>query len=267
MAIPFYVITFNRVSGLENAFRFTIRSTLELELIVLDMGSTYAPFWDYVNRMGFQFHSYSLALGPRQLWTEGHLQKLGSSPFFISDGDIDYDLVDSTAFQKMSELSLKYPWIPKVGLALDIKQLPEDEEGQRIKSWERWNWEFEIEKDVYLAGLDTTIAFYQTRSRNFFYRPALRLGGCLTANHYPWHERENTFSEEVRFYHSKASNVISTTATGTHKSFQTRVKFGILFQMFKVLKYIIRTQKFGPLAVKILSFRGRFVRLRINMFL
>ena len=259
MAIPFYVITFNRVSGLENAFRFTTRSTLDLELIVLDMGSTYTPFWDYVNRMTFQVHSYNLPLGPRQLWAEGHLQELGSDPFFISDGDIDYDLVDSTAFQKMSELSLKYPWIPKVGLALDINQLPEDEEGKRIESWERRNWEFEIEKDVYLAGLDTTIAFYPTRSRNFFYRPALRLGGRLTANHYPWQERENTISEEVRFYHSKASNVISTTATGTQQSFQTRVKFGILFQMLKVLQYVIPSRKFGPVAVKILAFRGRFV--------
>lgn len=259
MAIPFYVITFNRVSGLQNASRFVARSTLDLELIVLDMGSTYTPFWDFLNQMKFQVHSYSLPRGPRQLWTEGHLQELGSGPFFISDGDIDYDLVDSTAFQEMYELSLKYPWIPKVGLALDIKHLPEDKEGKRIESWERRNWKFEIEKDVYLAGLDTTIAFYPTRSRNFFYRPALRLGGRWTANHYPWQERESTISEEVRFYHSKASNLISTTATGTQQSFQTRVKFGVLFQLFKVLQHAVPTRKFGPVAVKILAYRGRFV--------
>lgn len=258
MSIPFYVITFNRVSGLQNAFRFSTRSNLDLDLIVLDMGSTYEPFWDYINRMNFQVHSFQLPRGPRELWTGGHLQKLGSGPFFISDGDIDYDLVHSTAFEKMRELSQKYPWIPKVGLALDLGELPKDREGERIQSWEQRNWIFEIEKDVYLAGLDTTIAYYPNRIKSFFYRPALRIGGQWTANHYPWQEREDTYSAEVRFYHSKASNLISTTATGTQQNYQTRLKFGVLLLMFRVLQYAIPSEKVGPIAAKILAYRGRF---------
>lgn len=259
MSIPFYAITFNRVSGLKNAFRFTERSTLDLELIILDMGSTYTPFWDYVAQKKLQVHSYSLPRGPRELWTQGHLEKLGSGPFFISDGDIDYDNVGSTAFEKMRELGQKYPWLPKVGLALDINHLPDDEEGRRIRSWERWNWKFEIEKDVYLGGLDTTIAFYPTRTRTFFYRPALRIAGPYTANHYPWMEREATYPEEVRFYHSVASSIVSTTATGTTQNFQTRAKRSVLFQLFNLMRFVIRSHRFGPLAVKILAFRGRFV--------
>ena len=259
MSTPFYVITFNRTSGLENAFRFSQRSSIPLDLVILDMGSTSPIFWDYVKQKKFPVHSYALPRGPRELWTQGHLEKLGSGAFFISDGDIDYDKVDSTAFEKMSELGRRYPWIPKVGLALDISRLPNDEEGRRIRSWESWNWKFEIEKDVFLGGLDTTIAFYPTRTRTFFYRPALRIAGPYTANHYPWLERETTYSDEVRFYHSVASSVVSTTATGTTQNFQTRVKRSILAQVFNVLRFVIRSKPLGPSAVKILAFHGRFV--------
>lgn len=101
MSTPFYVITFNRVSGLENAFRFTERSTLDLELIILDMGSTYSPFWDYVAQKKLPVYSYSLPRGPRELWTQGHLVRLDSGPFFISDGDIDYDNVDSDILARL----------------------------------------------------------------------------------------------------------------------------------------------------------------------
>ena len=259
MTTPFYVITFNRVSGLENAIRFAERSTLDLELIILDMGSTYPPFWDYVTQKKFPVHSYSLTRGPRELWTQGYLEKLGSGPFFISDGDIDYDNVDSIAFEKMRELGLKYSWLPKVGLALDINYLPNDEEGRRIRSWERWNWKFEIEKDVYLGGLDTTIAFYPMRTKSFFYRPALRVAGKCTANHYPWQERASTYSEEVRFYHLVASSVVSTTATGTQQNFQTRAKRSVLFQLFNLMRFVIGSHRFGPPAVKILALRGQFI--------
>jgi hypothetical protein len=259
VSTPFYVITFNRVSGLENASRFTERSTLDLDLIILDMGSTYSPFWDYVAQKKLPFHSYSLPRGPRELWTQGHLARLDSEAFFISDGDIDYDNVDSNAFERMYEFGLKYPWFPKVGLALDINDLPDDEEGRRIRSWEKWNWKFEIEKDVFLGGLDTTIAFYPTRTKTFFYRPALRIAGKCTANHYPWLERTSNFSEEVHFYHSVVSSVVSTTASGTQKTFQTRAKLSILFQLFNLTRFVIKSRRFGPLMVKVLAFRGQFV--------
>lgn len=259
MAIPFYVISFNRISGLENAYRFTTRSSLELDLIILDMGSTYKPFWDYVQEMKFQVHSFKLPRGPRELWTQGHLRNLGTGPFFISDGDIDYKYVDSYAFQKMINLSMKYPWIPKVGLALDIEVLPQDDEGQRIKSWERVNWKYPIEENVYLASLDTTIAYYPERSLTFYYRPAIRVAGKYTASHYPWLERPSNYTEEVKFYHSKASNIVSTTATGTKKDFRNKIKFSVLSQIFRILRFLIGSPTFAPLATKILAFRGKFI--------
>lgn len=259
MGIPFYLITFNRITGLENAYRFACRSSVELDLVILDMGSTFTPFWEFVHEKKFQVHSFTLPRGPRELWTLGHLQDLGTEPFFISDGDIDYDLVDSFAFQKMIEVSMKYPWIPKVGLALDLEVLPHDDEGKRIKSWEKMNWKYPIEKNVYLAGLDTTIAFYPKRSLTFFYRPAIRIGGIYTANHYPWMERQVNYTDEVKFYHSKASNVISTTATRTKKDLQNKINFFVLSQIFRILRFLIGSPTLGPLATKILALRGKFV--------
>ena len=254
--IPFYVVTFNRMSGLEKANDFVTRSSIPLELIVLDMGSTWEPFINYCNALGVQIHEFPHGMGPRDLWVTGEMARLGTDGFFLADGDIDYREVDSHAAEKMINLSQKYPWFPKVGLALKIDDLPFDFEGKRIREWAKGDWKVGFENETYLTGLDTTIAYYPQRDETFYYRPALRIAGIYQAIHYPWYERPENYNDEARFYASLASANISSAQAGRIPNLSYKMKRLIWILVYRILKYPLKSRRFGAVCVKILSYRG-----------
>ncbi len=254
--IPFYVVVFNRINGLRMALDFVLRSTVPLELIVLDMGSTWEPFIEFRDSLGVQVFKFPSGMGPRDLWVTGELQKLGSGGFFLADGDIDYSEVDGDAAQLMTNLSNKYPWFPKVGLSLKIDDLPLDSEGDRIREWAKSDWKVPWSREIFLTGLDTTIAYYPRREATFYYRPALRIAGRCQAIHYPWYERPETYNEEARFYASLANANISSAQAGLFPSQFFKIKRQIWTLIYKALSFWLRQKITGKVCVKILSFRG-----------
>ena len=144
--VPFYIVCFNRIDGLKFAIEFVEKSKLKLNLIVLDMGSTWPVFIEYRDSLGLEVIKFPKGMGPRDLWTSGVLSDLGSGPFFLSDGDLDYSGAAADAAWAMQEVSRKYPWFPKVGLALGIADLPDDSEGERVLAWESDNWRIRFKK-------------------------------------------------------------------------------------------------------------------------
>ncbi len=250
------MVAFNRINGLKEAFNFINRSSIPLELIVLDMGSTWEPFLEYRDSLGVQVHKFSYGMGPRDLWTSGELARLGIGGFFLADGDIDYSGIDSHAAEKMIELSQRYPWFPKIGLALRISDLPFDFEGNRIREWAKGDWAVPWDSETYLTGLDTTTAYYPRRDETFYYRPALRIAGKYQAVHYPWYERSENYDEEARFYVGLASANISSAQAGLSPNFSFRVKRQIWILLFRILRYPLKSRFFGKLCVRILAYRG-----------
>lgn len=255
-AIPFYVVVFNRIKGLRMASDFVSRSTIPLELVVLDMGSTWQPFIEYRDSLGVQVFKFPQGMGPRDLWVKGELQRLGTGGFFLADGDIDYSEVDSNAAQTMINLSNKYPWFPKVGLSLRIDDLPLDLEGDRIREWAKSDWDVPWNSETFLTGLDTTTAYYPRRETTFFYRPALRIAGKCQANHYPWYERPESYDDEAEFYISLANANISSAQAGLLPSRPFKIKRQIWRLIFTRLNYWLKLQITGKICVRILSFRG-----------
>jgi hypothetical protein len=255
--IPFYVVVFNRIIGLKKANDFVIASSVRLELIVLDMGSTWEPFIEYRDSLGVTVYKYPFGMGPRDLWITGELTRLGTGGFFLADGDIDYCDVDSNAAQKMIDVSEKYPWFPKVGLALRIDDLPSDFEGKRIRQWAKGDWAVSWDKETYLTGLDTTTAYYPRRDKTFYYRPALRIAGKFQATHYPWYERPNNYTDEARFYGNLASAKISSAQAGLMPNGSFKIKRFIWILIYRSLKLPLRSPYFGSICIKILSYRGK----------
>ena len=254
--IPFYIVCFNRIQGLRFALQFVRDSSLPLEPIILDMGSTWEPFLQYRDSLNLEVVKFPYGIGPRDLWTKGEIKKLGSGGFFLTDGDIDFtDLPVNTA-QKLKDLSDKYPWFPKIGLALRISDLPEDPEGARVLSWEADHWKVEFGQDIYLNGVDTTIAYYPRRELTFFYRPSLRLGGEFTARHYPWYERNGFLTDEAKYYYGLASANISSTQAGQSQVTRYKVKHKILLGIYQILRIPLKTSLLGPFAVKLISYKG-----------
>jgi hypothetical protein len=254
--VPFYVVVFNRIKGLQMAHDFVSRSTTPLELIVLDMGSTWEPLIKFRDSLGVQVVHFPYGMGPRDLWVTGELQKMGSGGFFLADGDIDYSEVDSDAAQIMIKQSEKYPWFPKVGLALRIDDLPLDLEGDRIRAWAKSDWDVSWENEIFLTGLDTTTAYYPRRESTFFYRPALRIAGACQAIHYPWYERPENYDDEAKFYMSLANASISSGQAGLFPNRNFKTKRIIWKLMYKALNYWLKKKMFGAMCIRILSFRG-----------
>lgn len=255
--IPFYIVCFNRINGLRFALEFAQSSELAVEPIILDMGSTWLPFIEYRDSLGLRIEKFVDGVGPRDLWITGVIEKLGIGPFFLSDGDVDYSGLPIDTFSKLKSQSEKYPWFPKVGLALRICDLPKDKEGFRILKWETDNWKIKFSTNVYLNGVDTTIAYYPRREKVFYYRPSLRLAGSYTARHYPWYEREDSYNDEAKFYHLVAASKISSTQAGKLPTKKYRVKHNILLLILFILKKPIKSKLLGKICVELIAFRGK----------
>jgi len=254
--IPFYIVCFNRIEGLRFAVKFANSSNLSLEPVILDMGSTWKPFLEYRDSLNLKIIKFPYGTGPRDLWTTGEIGKLGLGDFFLTDGDIDFTGLPLNTAQSLKELSEKYPWFPKVGLALRISDLPQDLESARVLSWEADHWKVQFGQDLYLNGVDTTIAYYPRRESTFYYRPSLRLAGEFTAKHYPWYERDGFLTEEAEYYYGIASANISSTQARQLPVTRYKIKHWILLNIYRILRFPLKTSLLGPLAVRLISYKG-----------
>jgi hypothetical protein len=260
--IPFYIVCFNRVYGLQQAMAFVKRSSIPLKPVVLDMGSTWSPFISYRDSLGIRIEHFKYGIGPRDLFVNGFLADDGKGPFFFSDGDLDYSETANDAFENMKKVSEKYPWFPKIGLALPLSDVPYDDEGRRVRKWERDNWRVKFSKGTYLNGVDTTIAYYPRREETFYYRPSLRLAASNSAIHYPWYERKD--SDEAIFYSSLARASISSTAAGDTPAIRYRIKHAILICLYFASCIPLRFSVTGPFFVRMLARNGTIRSKRIQ---
>ena len=125
MIIPFIIICRNRLSLLRNALNFSKMASDQVYPVVADMGSEYPPLVKFLHQI--KDHEKVLFLdnlGPRNLWShDNFISIVGSNPFFLSDGDIDYSQTNIEIFSKFKQISKKYPGFKKVGAALKIDDL------------------------------------------------------------------------------------------------------------------------------------------------
>jgi hypothetical protein len=256
-ATPFYLVAFNRIRGIESALDIVARSTIPLELIILDMGSTWGRYWDFIKTSKVRVIEIPGGIGPRDLWRTRIIETLGTDGFFLSDGDIDYSATSDGAFERMRDLSKRYPWFPKVGLALDLDVIPDDLEGRRVRSWAKNDWRVQIEKNIYVSNVDTTIAYYPTRDCTFYFRPGLRIAGEFTCNHYPWQERMGSLTEEARFYWNLANSRISSTAEALWPESKFIVKQFLYIKLLALAKHLLKYEITAKLLVRMLALNGK----------
>ena len=255
-ATPFYLVAFNRIRGIESALDIVARSTIPLELIVLDMGSTWDKYWAFIQTSQVRVIRIPGGIGPRDLWRTRIIETLGTGGFYLSDGDIDYSMTTDSAFEQMMAVSKRFPWFPKVGLALDLEVIPNDLEGRRVRSWAKNDWRVQIEKNIFISGVDTTIAYYPTRDLTFYYRPGLRIAGDCTCNHYPWQERIGSLNEEAKFYWNLANSRISSTAEALWPESKFIAKQFVYIKFIALAKCLLKYGVTAKVIVRILSLNG-----------
>jgi hypothetical protein len=220
-SLPFIVVTHNRLSGLQNLLDFIEKSPLKIRLIIADMKSTYPPMVDFLDSLGHTQNIEVIRLeniGPRSLYfLQSFRNIVGRKGFFLADGDLDYSEVCPNVLQTLIEVSKRYPGMRKVGCALKLSDLPMDthdleQKSEIIKSGEKRNWSplREVEKGIFLAPIDTTLAYYPRIESRFFFWPALRLGGVNTLRHSPWYEDDSALTTEQKWYLDNQRKDIST---------------------------------------------------------
>ena len=255
--VVFYVACFNRVIGLQSIYEYSLRSKLEVKLIILDMGSTWPPFIEYRDSLGIEVVFIDSSIGPRDLWSNSFILESGPGGFFFADGDLLYDDLPDDALCELVQLSETYPWFPKVGFSLKLSDLPRDQESVRVIEWESDNWRVPFGSNSFICSLDTTIAYYPRREKSFYYRPALRTQLPYEVIHYPWYEREGSLTPEAEFYRRLAKSRISSTQAGLWPTQSYKIKHKFMLIGFKFTKYFFTRKFSGRLFVKLFSTRGR----------
>ena len=202
---PFIIICRNRKSLLENALIFAQKKSEFIYPVVADMDSQYPPLRKYLLSIEDKIKVIRFEnIGPRNLWKNSKFMEITmNTDFYLSDGDIDYSRTNANVFDEMIRISLKYPGFRKIGSAIRIDDLTEDSfKNNAIKANENPNWfeQREIEKDIFMAPVDTVFAYYPKYTKNLYFWPALRLSGDFQVRHSPWYETENNRSDEETFY-------------------------------------------------------------------
>jgi hypothetical protein len=263
--LPFIVVTHNRLSGLKNLLDFIIKSSLNVRLIIADMKSTYPPMLDFLDSLVTTRNVEVLYLeniGPRSLYFSQRFRKIvGKNGFFLTDGDLDYSEVHPDLLQNLMDVSAKYPGMRKVGCALKLIDLPVgahglDKKSEVIKSGEKRNWSplREIEEGIFLAPVDTTLAYYPRIESRFFFWPALRLGGVNTLRHSPWYEDDSSLSVEQKWYLDNQRKDISTMG-GRQLSLSSPEETLIVDRFHIILKILLKKSPFwGSRIIRYLIF-------------
>ena len=180
------------------------------KIILVDNNSSYRPLLKYYETTPHKVFRLKRNIGQRAPWDSGLVSLLACNlPYIVTDPDIlpSRSVTDSIA--KLVNIMSQYPEYNKVGLALRIDNLPETY-GQKYQviKWENQFWKNKIEKNIYIADVDTTFALYRPNTP-YIIRPALRVAGEYTAEHEPWYQDSTNPTDEYTYYLKHARREIA----------------------------------------------------------
>lgn len=177
-------------------------------LHLIDNNSAYPPLREYYRECGCKVLELDQNLGQLAVYNSDYINNFTG---WIAYSDSDIELNENTPpgfIEKMIALAEKHKY-DKAGLALRIDDLPDTEYANYAKHWERRYWEKELEKDVYVAGVDTTFSVIKVGLP--FQYESIRVAGDMTARHKPWYLQYDNLDEEERYIAEHSNPEFSTT--------------------------------------------------------
>ena len=182
-----------------------LRSFGYKHIYILDNDSSYPPLLEYYKTVKANVIFLKQNVGYKALWETNVFEQFKNKYYVYSDPDIllQKDCPKDFAYQLYVLLN-KYSGKEKAGVALKIDDLPDFyiNKQEAIKS-ESIYWTKQLEKDVYDAMVDTTLALYKPLAfGNAEECDAIRVGGKLAAQHLTWYLDSNHLSEEQLYYKS-----------------------------------------------------------------
>jgi len=181
-------------------------------IYILDNDSTYPPLLGYYKIVNAKIISLKQNIGYRALWETPVFEQFKNNYYVYSDPDIllQKDCPKDFVYQLYIHLN-NYSGKEKAGVALKIDDLPDCYKFKNdVINWEQVNWKKPLNKNVYDALVDTTLALYKPLAYgNAEECSAIRVAGKLAAQHLPWYDDANNISEEELFYKNNAKSTSS----------------------------------------------------------
>ncbi|SEF94568.1 hypothetical protein SAMN05421847_1102 [Halpernia humi] len=218
-SIPVIIINYNQLFYLRQLIDF-LRKREFKNIVIIDNASSYQPLLDYYDEIKNEVTVEKLKTnsGHEVFFKNKSLRKkYGQGFYFLTDADIvpNENLPQNFECVMLDYLLKYYKKVNKIGFAIDTKNIPDFFPlKEKVQSWETRFWKNEIEKDVYLAYIDTTFALYKPKYPKSIFNlikpmEAIRLGGNFTCKHGGWYTNPNDLSDENLFYIKTANQSAS----------------------------------------------------------
>jgi len=203
-AVPIFINNYNRLNTLKKLIH-SLEKRGYKNLHILDNQSTYPPLLHFYESTTYKVHLLKKNYGEKAFWKSGLWLKYMSSHFVYTDSDVvPVEECPNDFLEYFFGLLKKYPHVHKVGFSLKINDLPDSfKNKQKVISWEENFFKNPIEKDVFIAPIDTTFALYRPYSKRGSRdgkTPMLRTGFPYQAKHLPWYIDSENLDEEEKYY-------------------------------------------------------------------
>ena len=213
--IPIFINNYNRLTTLKKLIDALEKRGYK-EIHILDNQSTYKPLLDFYKKTPYKVHFLKKNYGEKAFWKSGLWLKYMGGHYVYTDSDVvPVEECPEDFLEYFYNLLTKYPYVHKIGFSLKIDDLPQTFKNKRkVIDWEKKFFENSIQKNVFLAPIDTTFALYRPfskRGNRDGKTPMLRTGFPYQARHLPWYINSNQLNEEEKFY-------INSLKTETHWS-------------------------------------------------
>lgn len=184
-----------------------------LEPIIVDNNSSYQPLLDWYDTKPCEVVRLGYNGGHMVVFNSGLIQQRVKDYYIITDPDLEVWTLPDDTIDKLLEGHKKFPAVHKVGLAIQIDDIPDEYPLKaQVGIWETPFWAAPLGNDFYDAALDTTFSLYH-RDRSMGYTlNAVRTGGPYTVRHLPFYLTPQTMNDELAYYMTHCDKGVSTQA-------------------------------------------------------
>ena len=202
-SVPIIINNFNRLTDLKLLID-SLKSRGYHNIIILDNASSYPPLLEYYQHCECKVKLLGHNYGFQALWESGVYKEFKKNWYIYTDPDVVLDeSCPSNFVERLFSILMKYPLASKAGLGIRIDDIPDCySQKDSVLKFEAEYWENEIERGVYKALVDTTLALYPPRQKwgTNINKLMLRTGFPYVIKHLPWYVDSNDITEEEKYY-------------------------------------------------------------------
>lgn len=180
------------------------------QVVILDNLSSFPPLLKWYEECNYRVIRLNSNMGQLAIYNSGVINEWQNGSWIAyTDSDIGLNHETPPSFIEVMANTADRLGFTKIGLALRTDNLPNTQYANWAKLWEAKFWEREIEKDLYIAHVDTTFSLIKVGLP--FQYEALRIAGKMTATHEPWYLNYDNLTEEEKYIIAHSDSVYSTT--------------------------------------------------------